>query len=291
MLRGFRGIESPSSSIAVFEFTSNTTNFSFSVSALVIDVITERLPSKKIDISGNEWSFINEHSLADDQFHMPKSIGMLIGADVLYEILLPEFIKNPNVPTLQASKLGWLICGPYSTVSCINTVANISRVEYDRISQFWELEEVPKKSTYTVAQSTCEEQFVSSYRRINGIFSVRLPVNKNISLGESRNLALQRLKKVRMSDQYRDFMDQYEKLGHMSLITSDKISRLDRNVYYIPHHAIYHGGKIRVVFDASMKTSNGFSLNDSLFVGPKLQSTIFEIFYVFDVIGTCLLVT
>ncbi|XP_060525309.1 uncharacterized protein LOC132701444 [Cylas formicarius] len=49
-------------------------------------------------------------------------------------------------------------------------------------------------------------------------------------------------------------------------------------VYYIPHHIVCkpHSEplKLRVVFDASAKTSNGRSLNDLLFTGPKLQPDI-----------------
>ncbi|XP_065223148.1 uncharacterized protein LOC135847518 [Planococcus citri] len=48
--------------------------------------------------------------------------------------------------------------------------------------------------------------------------------------------------------------------------------------YYIPHHSVHHNGKIRVVFDASMKSSNGVSLNDILLVGPTIQAPLFVIF-------------
>lgn len=60
--------------------------------------------------------------------------------------------------------------------------------------------------------------------------------------------------------------------------------------YFIPHHTIVKRDgqkiKLRVVFDASASTSSGKSLNDLLYVGPKLQSPICFIVAVF--INTCL---
>ena len=50
---------------------------------------------------------------------------------------------------------------------------------------------------------------------------------------------------------------------------------------YLPHHCVFKGDssttKLRVVFDASAKTTSGFSVNDCLKVGPKLQDDLFDI--------------
>jgi len=51
--------------------------------------------------------------------------------------------------------------------------------------------------------------------------------------------------------------------------------------YYLPHHCVVKETsvttKLRVVFDASNKTTSGVSLNDALMVGPVLQQDIFAI--------------
>ncbi|XP_066596624.1 uncharacterized protein [Prorops nasuta] len=50
---------------------------------------------------------------------------------------------------------------------------------------------------------------------------------------------------------------------------------------FLPHHAVFkienQKTKIRVVFNASSKTSTGVSPNDTLFIGPKLQQDITRI--------------
>ncbi|XP_039291371.1 uncharacterized protein LOC120353008 [Nilaparvata lugens] len=63
----------------------------------------------------------------------------------------------------------------------------------------------------------------------------------------------------------------------MSLITNQS----DKSGYHIPHHAIVKASSsttpIRIVFDASAKTTTSLSLNEILHVGSKLQMDIFVV--------------
>lgn len=50
--------------------------------------------------------------------------------------------------------------------------------------------------------------------------------------------------------------------------------------YYMPHQAVVKEDalttKVRIVFDASMTTDNGFSLNDVMLSGYKIQRDLIE---------------
>ena len=74
-------------------------------------------------------------------------------------------------------------------------------------------------------------------------------------------------------------MDELLSMGPMELTASPP--KLSCQSYYIPHHAVFKETstttKLRVVFNASMKTSSGQSLNDALMVGPQLQEDLFAI--------------
>ncbi|KAJ8963810.1 hypothetical protein NQ317_000592 [Molorchus minor] len=59
----------------------------------------------------------------------------------------------------------------------------------------------------------------------------------------------------------------------------------DSSCYYIPHSYVFRpdslSTRLRVVMDASAKDAAGKSLNDCLYIGPKLQQDIFSLLLVF----------
>lgn len=78
----------------------------------------------------------------------------------------------------------------------------------------------------------------------------------------------------------------------MSKIPRHKIDS-ENKIFYLPHHAVINESssttKLRVVFDASAKSSTGISLNDVLLIGPTVQDELFEIllrFRQFEVVLT-----
>ncbi|KMQ88689.1 hypothetical protein RF55_11779 [Lasius niger] len=74
-----------------------------------------------------------------------------------------------------------------------------------------------------------------------------------------------------LKQSYVDFMATYSSLGRMEPVPSGD-ARCG-STFYMPHHAVFKAtepSKIRVVFNASFRTSTGTSLNDMLLPGPKL---------------------
>lgn len=55
----------------------------------------------------------------------------------------------------------------------------------------------------------------------------------------------------------------------------------ETKVHYLPHHAVIRkdkaSTKIRIVFDASAKSTEGVSLNDCLYSGPKFEQNVLDI--------------
>ncbi|XP_062538332.1 uncharacterized protein LOC134206617 [Armigeres subalbatus] len=71
-------------------------------------------------------------------------------------------------------------------------------------------------------------------------------------------------------------MDEYARLGHMRKVEDFAKETVKR--CYLPHHPVVKEAstttKVRVVFDASCKTSSGVSLNEALLVGPVVQDDL-----------------
>ncbi|XP_068994231.1 uncharacterized protein [Neodiprion pinetum] len=80
--------------------------------------------------------------------------------------------------------------------------------------------------------------------------------------------------------QYTAFSDEYLALGHMTEVR-DAENQNEKFCHCIPHHAVLKElsatTKLRVVFDASCKTSMNTSLNDILRFSPTIQQDLFSI--------------
>ncbi|GFW02285.1 integrase catalytic domain-containing protein [Trichonephila clavipes] len=99
-------------------------------------------------------------------------------------------------------------------------------------------------------------------------FSILLPgqITCSQKLGDSKPAAISRLLAMErkfknnpdFEKQYKEFMNEYESLGHMILVNSRSHTSKDQN--FLPHHAVIKPSspttKLRVVFDASCKTTN-----------------------------------
>ena len=122
-----------------------------------------------------------------------------------------------------------------------------------------------------------------------GKYQASLPRNADApSLGESLSQALHRFYAKYNSitrkgtwQQFQDVVQEYIDLGHAELIPQAELQCPHSEQFYLPMHAVMKDSssttKLRVVFDASARTSSCFSLNDTLLVGPTLYPNITDI--------------
>ena len=123
------------------------------------------------------------------------------------------------------------------------------------------------------------------HRTEDGHYELPLPLkDEKMQLPNNRELALSRLKKLkgrlRREDMYRrdyqGFMTEIIEKGYSERVPPEEQSLDNGQVWYIPHHGVYHPkkpGKIRVVFDASAEYK-GISLNKRLLQGPDLTNSL-----------------
>ena len=221
--------------------------------------------------------------LADPEFLSCRKVDLLLGAEVYSQIILEGLIHGPpRTPVAQATTLGWILTGPITdwgnlssaktavTLQC-STDADISEI----LQRFWAIEEVSTPFTpLNDDEKACEEYFAQTHSHDDsGRYVVRLPFSRlKFSLGLSRATSEVLRKKLEkrfrnsseLETAYRQFMDEYESFDHMILATGD--SRDISSHYYLPHHGVIRASstttKLRVVFNASCKTTSGLSLND-----------------------------
>jgi len=89
---------------------SRHTDWHMTLDCAVLCNITGTTPSTKLDTSS--WKIPKDMKLADEQLDQPGSTDLLIGADLLYEMLRSHRRTHPgNFPVLQETVLGWTISG------------------------------------------------------------------------------------------------------------------------------------------------------------------------------------
>uniref|UniRef100_A0A8D8SQJ6 Integrase catalytic domain-containing protein n=2 Tax=Cacopsylla melanoneura TaxID=428564 RepID=A0A8D8SQJ6_9HEMI len=253
--------------------------------AVILSKISSDLPSVSLPAGVREqYSSI---CLADSDFHKSGKIDFLLGADLYPHILVT---KGPTIiqgePVAINTIFGWVLMGkvPVPSSSEIKTSLFVHTESADPLDalmkRFWEVEEVSTQKFENPEDKTCEEFYQdTTVREPNGRYCVSLPFKEEPpAVGSTRDIALRRFlslesrlhKQPQLFDEYKKFIDEYRELGHLSLATYP-------SPFIIPHHCVYKNDKLRVVFDSSVKDNNGISLNESLMIGPKLQSDIPDI--------------
>nr|XP_012152122.1 PREDICTED: uncharacterized protein LOC105664030 [Megachile rotundata] len=257
---------------------------------LTIPKIAQHIPDQPFDRS--KLKIPQNIRLADPDFHRPAPIDLLFGSGVALSMLSVGQISLSSLDEpdlyLQKTRLGWVIGGsPPSPTQGHGALCHATNTLQSDISRFWEIEEGSQCQILSDADKYCEAHFQQHVsRRADGRYVVALPFNDKIRrLGESKSQAQRRLtsleKKLRnnaaLKDNYHAVMNEYLELGHMVKVSEDT----DARGYYLPHHGVTkitsETTKLRVVFDGSAATNTGVSLNDALYVGPKLQDDLLYI--------------
>ncbi|GFV17420.1 DUF1758 domain-containing protein [Trichonephila clavipes] len=172
------------------------------------------------------------------------------------ELTYTEFDKADAVLPIESSKMEEFETKYYETKAKLQNI----------LEKLSELEEIPNVKDKIL---TSEEQFVETHFQntyacnSDGRFVVKLPFYKsNSELGDSKPAAISRLLAIErkfknnpdFEKQYKEFMNEYESLGHMSLVNSRSHTSKDQN--FLPHNAVIKPSstttKLRVVFDASL---------------------------------------
>ncbi|XP_070075741.1 uncharacterized protein [Drosophila takahashii] len=180
----------------------------------------------------------------------------------------------------------------------IALLGNVTKLDH-LVQRFFELDSVPSERQLITEERWCKEHFRQTHvRQPNGKYMVRLPLKTLFDpsqvLGRSKHIALNRFHALERKLQHRDQLHQqyvqaieeYFDLQQIQEVTTSEDSHSQSNTNgklgvfcsTIPHHAVLKEDslttKLRVVYDASCKSSNGKSLNDILCTDPALQNDL-----------------
>lgn len=267
----------------------------FPVNTYILSSITNPLPSQRIE--KQNWNQFSNLQLADPMFNEPGVIDLLLGGDIYPDILMPGLIKSQhNGLIAQKSALGWIIMGHVELTCEPASVQSISfcKIDCKHLQQFWELEEINAQKPLSDEEKFCDEHYLQTHHRTEeGRYVIRHQFKKSfgetLHLGKTKNLALfsqYRLerrfeKNPKLHRDYVKFVDELISSNYLEEIPKEEIEIEPEKSFYLPHHPVIRENssttKLRVVFNASIKSSNGTSLNDTMVAGPSLQNNLVDI--------------
>ena len=280
---------------------SRTSNFKSSLCCLIKPKISELLPSYPVKY---DQTSISEHiQLADPWFFKPDVVDLLIGAELFSEIISAGSSTTINNIPLHYTALGYVVMGKtLIDQNPLNNVGNTSQVKAislnicesldEKIQKFWEIESIDDSKPQSVEEKLCEAHYVKNVIRTStGRYSVALPIKPNIqNLGNSSLNASKQFfvmekrihKNPKLRQHYSEFISEYLNLNHMQEVENPQLTDCEfAKHYFMPHHAVIRESstttKLRVVFNASSKTTSNLSLNDCLMVGPTIQQDLYSI--------------
>lgn len=276
-------------------FSRFSNDYALHIKPLVMKNITN-LRVFKDDLS--KYEHLQNLKYADPSISSDQPIDLLLCVADYTRILKSGLIKNKQEePVAQNTELGWLILGPdgaKAEIKAENETVTIliSNTEMERkITNLFELSEIEDSIGHTNENLTEEEQFCEEYftkttkRDAEGRFIVSIPFkgNQEPKLGDSRKAALATLfsleerfkRNAELKKLYTESINNAIEKGYLV-----KLDKPLANSFYIPHHPVFKNSattKMRIVYNASQRTSNGMSLNEQLAIGKMTQATIFEL--------------
>ncbi|XP_008183125.1 uncharacterized protein LOC103309446 [Acyrthosiphon pisum] len=271
--------------------SSSVKKFDVEITCHILPVIVNDLSA--IPTPRDGWNIPNEFVpfLADPTFCKSGSIDLLIGSALFFDLIGTERIPLVTGKLcLQDSKFGWIVTGVIDATCLVNIGETLERDSdvNDRTDDSAHYDNSKCNQRYLEEDKALHHFQNNTRRNEEGRFIVRLPINISTDmLGNTLIMATTRFLSVerrlqrddKLRTEYTRFMKEYLEMGHMKQVQNEV--ELPVLSCYLPHHAVQKESslttKIRVVFDASAKSSSGVSLNDILMHGPTVQADVFTI--------------
>lgn len=268
-----------------------------SILASVLPQITSSIPANSFDPSS--WEHLTGLPLADPTFFKPGPIDILLGTAFMDMIMRGKKVEGPpGTPSAYLTEFGYVVQGRIGG-ECVFTISKplssipkkpdmlISKPMFE-MEQFWNIEELADRPHWTPREQACEDHFVKTTVRLpDGRYQIKWPFHQSPQLlGSSYKAALSRwlsmerklINDPKLAAEYHGQLEDYLTQGHLEIIPQQELYKKPH--FWIPHHAVFKESstttKMRIVFDASAKSSSGKSINSLLSVGPVIQAPLFD---------------
>ena len=256
-----------------------------------VPLICEPLSCQPITLCAEQCEHLSHLELADcSEGQAPMDVDMLIGADYYWEFTTGKTRRGKGGPTAIHTRIGWVLSGPApcldSSTSLMTStlfVTQEGRLD-EQLRSFWELESLGVLE----GEQSVYEKFTDMIQFKDGRYEVSLPwKDQHPTLPDNYQLSLKRLHSLlhrlrqdpALLQEYGSIIEKQIRQGIVEVVDHPELLEA-RRVHYLPHHAVVRRDKettrLRIVYDASAR-SDGPSLNDCLYTGPRFNQRVMDI--------------
>jgi len=221
-------------------------------------------------------------------------IELLIGADILGDLITGRIHRLKKGLIATETKFGWCLMGQMAQLKDKNNLA-LSSISLSvcsaTVEELWKLDTlgicdpVEVQSSAERDKATHEHFQQTVTRDSNGRYAVSLPwVDREMKLPSNKQVAFKRLeattRKLVSMGKYEDYDAIFKAWESEGIVSKIGIGRDESQLkcHYLPHRAVIKEESkttpLRPVFDASCKVGRAPSLNDALEKGPNLLELI-----------------
>ncbi|XP_055699993.1 uncharacterized protein LOC129799799 [Phlebotomus papatasi] len=277
---GVNASRSRSNAFTYVTILSRTSSIRFNSKCFILPQVTGSIPSWPVDDSNIHIP--QDVALADPQWAVSRPVDMLLCGNHYWASWLNDSIElGPGLPHLKDTVFGYVVVGEQEPIPPPDGLAFSATSLDESLHKFWEAEDLSENVNYTEDEIAAERHFASTYKRdVDGRFIVQLPFREDPRiLGESRPLAIRQfLALERKFEKHPKLREAYSEIIRDQLYKQwiEPVHGDPKGpVFYMPHHGVVKESsvstKLRIVYNASAKSSSGFSLNDILRIGPVIQ--------------------
>ena len=252
-----------------------------------------RLPDSVIDDLLSQNIELANGSLVDSDSQV--NIDVLIGVDHFWQLMSSNVRRISDSLSVQESAFGWILSGSWIKTGKSMGCGHVNRqflcmtdIPLDFQSRLWDLDMVgiteSEENHSACDNDKVSENFKQNVKFEDGRYVVSLPwkpgmreqLQDNVSIAHKRAGSLSKKlgRDPSLARRYDEALAELESLNIIHEIPPNEISTSNEPVFYLPHRPVIRevstSTKVRPVFDASVKDSNGLSLNDCMETGPNL---------------------
>ncbi|GFY48661.1 putative RNA-directed DNA polymerase from transposon X-element [Trichonephila inaurata madagascariensis] len=219
-------------------------------------------------------------------------IELLLGADVIENILTGSSLKLSSGVTVVQTKFGYTVIGKTNTIynNLCSNVVSLHCANFT-VTDLWNLDAIGITNlTVDAKRKHAHSDFLNQFKENlsilpDGRYELPLPFKFETQLPNNKSATIKRHKRmcqrIDEQNQLNDYEVVFRQWEDQQIIEKVPETEIDNFRYYLPRRPVIKQAsqtmKIRLVFDASARDKNQSSLNDCLNRGPNLIELIPDI--------------